>query len=61
MNQPIISDIVFKALSDNLHAAIDTGNREWADAILIAAEDATITKLQLAELERDHREAFEQE
>lgn len=59
MNQPRqVSEIVFKGLSDNLQAAIDTGNEPWARVILGAAVDATIDKVQYAELRQDFETAF---
>jgi hypothetical protein len=50
--------MVFKGLSDNLQAAIDTGNEPWARALLGVALDATITKTHWHELRQDFETAF---
>lgn len=53
-----VTEMVYKGLSDNLQAAIDTGNKEWANALLTAALQATITDSQWQELRQDYETAF---
>ena len=53
-----IPEMVFKGLSDNLQAAIDTGNEPWARTILGVSLDATITKVHWEELRQDFETAF---
>lgn len=53
-----IPEMVFKGLSDNLQAAIDTGNEPWARAVVTSAIDATITKVHWQELRQDFETAF---
>ncbi|QIN95097.1 hypothetical protein A2_00250 [Pseudomonas phage BIM BV-45] len=57
-NPRMVSEIVFKGLSDNLQAAIDTQNEPWARVLMKAAIDATIDKVQYAELRQDFETAF---
>ncbi|AEX65866.1 hypothetical protein BF7_00140 [Pseudomonas phage Bf7] len=57
-NPHSVTEMVFKGLSDNLQAAIDTGNEPWARVILGAAVDSTITKVHYAELRQDFETAF---
>lgn len=57
-NPRMVSEIVFKGLSDNLQAAIDTQNEPWARVLMKASLDATIDKVQYQELRQDFETAF---
>lgn len=56
-----VQDAVFRGLSDNLQACIDTGNRTAAHALLVAASVANIRYEQQAELQVDFDQAFEEQ
>jgi hypothetical protein len=58
MSEHQVTEIVFKGLSDNLQAAIDTGNQPWAETIVRAAIGALITKVHWEELRQDYETAF---
>jgi hypothetical protein len=53
-----VTGMVFKALSDNLQAAIDTGNESWARTLVTTAQGATITTAHWHELRQDFETAF---
>lgn len=53
-----VQALVFKGLSDNLQAAIDTGNEPWARVLVTSAIDANIDKVQWQELRQDFETAF---
>lgn len=53
-----VCEMVFKGLSDDMQASIDTGNEPRARALLSVALDATITKVHWQELRQDFETAF---
>lgn len=53
-----VAEMVFKGLSDDMQASIDTGNEPRARALLGVAIDATITKVHWQELRQDFETAF---
>lgn len=58
LNRPAVTEQVFRSLSNDLQAAIDTGNEPWARLILANSLDATITKTHYDELRQDFETAF---
>lgn len=58
LNRPAVTEMVFRSLSNDLQAAIDTGNEDWARLVLQHALDATITKVHYDELRQDFETAF---
>lgn len=58
--QHLVTESVFRGLSDAMQVAIDTGNKEEGYALLSSARLATITTDHLRELTEDFNVAFEE-
>lgn len=58
MQANYITDAVFKGLSNELQACIDTQNEGHARHVMALALDATITKTMYEELRQDFETAF---